>query len=74
MINWAAVEKEFIPDGSLLDLCVYDTDLEDWQLFLEMLRQMKVQAQYIQDGKAAEFSWSARQLFNDRDHAHDFSF
>jgi hypothetical protein len=74
VIDWADIESEFIQDGGLLDFCVYQTRLQDWQCFLDLLRSYGIRHSYHLDGELSEFSWDASLLFSVRDHAHDFAF
>ena len=38
-VNWSDVERDFEWDGSLRDIYVFDTTLDDWQRMLERIRQ-----------------------------------
>ena len=51
MIQWAAVARNFVPDGSLCDIYVLGTDLEDWNRVLGHLAKDPTNLRFSVDGR-----------------------
>lgn len=49
---WADVAGYFEPDGSLLDVCVFDVNNSDWQLVLDAVRSQAWRLECTHDGSA----------------------
>lgn len=62
-MNWDVVAAEFEWDGSLRDLCVLDTTVEDWTRLLRALPGWPYPWRYEVDGAAAALPSSARDAF-----------
>jgi hypothetical protein len=48
---WDDVREWFLPDGSLLDAYVFDTAVDDWQAFLDLVRSKGWWFAYSEDGR-----------------------
>lgn len=62
-LAWQTVKQEFAFDGSLRDLYVFDTDLQDWQHVFDRLRQDHYELVYHRDGTTAELPAAAADAF-----------
>ncbi len=66
-LNWQDVRGEFVFDGCLLDIYLFETDWADWEHLLNGLRTSDFCLSYFLDGKPAASPTDARQAFADRE-------
>ena len=62
-MDWTSVAHEFVPDGSLRDLYVINTDLSDWQRVLDFLRASASEIAYTVDRSSAELPVRVEAIF-----------
>lgn len=62
-IAWEDVRAAFAPDGTWRDLSVFDTDLADWQAFLDMIRHGGVPMRFSVDGEHVELPRAVADVF-----------
>lgn len=65
MTSWSDIQKEFVPDGSLRDIYVFETDLQDWQHFTEFVRSGPWPFRLTENGEELPLSDPA-QIFSKR--------
>jgi hypothetical protein len=63
---WADVAGYFEPDGSLLDVYVFDVNNSDWQLVLDAVRSQTWRLEYIYDGSARPLPHDVGEIFRHR--------
>ena len=64
--SWEAVRDEFAVDGSLRDIYVFDTSMDDWQRMLEQLVAAGYQLRSFRDGQPTGMPSNAAEVFFDR--------
>lgn len=69
MVDWASVASEFEPEGSLRDIYVFDTTLEDWQSILDAVRRADLQLRFFSDGGPAQPPERIADVFAIQQHA-----
>ena len=45
-MNWQQYEPDFQVDGSLRDIYVQDTDMSDWQWFINLLLELRIKTEF----------------------------
>jgi hypothetical protein len=66
---WADVAGYLAPDGSLLDMYVFDVSNSDWQLVLDALRSQTWRLEYTHDGSARPLPHDVGEIFRHRGEA-----
>ena len=72
--DWQDAKWIFDFDGSWRDIYVLDTTIEDWQRFLDMVRQGPWRFEWTVDGVPAPLPESAARCFEVREHARRHSY
>lgn len=65
-MDWHRVAGDFEPDGSLRDIYVPGTSLDDWQRVLDALQERWPLLDYTLDGEAAPLPGRAEDIFDAR--------
>ena len=65
-MDWNRVAGDFEPDGSLRDLYVLETSLDDWQRVLDALQERWPPLAYTLDGDPAVLPRRAEEIFDAR--------
>jgi len=63
---WDSVSGYFEPDGSLLDVYVFDVDVSSWQLAIDALRSQSWRLDYTYDGSARPLPHDVGEIFQHR--------
>ena len=63
IVNWEQYQKEFDWDGSLRDIYIFKTRLEDWQMLLDFMRAGRYTFEYRLDGDAVALPERAAIIF-----------
>lgn len=61
--NWAAYKAEFVPDGSLRDICVFQTDMEDWHTAAGVITAQGYDLKFLQKLTGRRFPEDLHSLF-----------
>jgi hypothetical protein len=64
-LDWKKQRPDFEPDGSLRDIYVLDTTLDDWSRVLAMLQAGPYRAMSTLDGKPAPLPADPQELFSE---------
>jgi hypothetical protein len=67
-VNWDRIAADFEPDGSLRDIYIHSTSLEDWQHVLDALRGWMPPPTFTLDGEPAELPEQVEQIFRHSPH------
>ena len=70
LLRWEECSEAFKVDGSLRDLYIFDTTLNEWDEFLQFLKFSQYSVEYSIDDVTAEIPISAHRGLNDRKHSH----
>jgi hypothetical protein len=62
-VNWEQYQKEFEWDGSLRDIYIFKTSLDDWQKLLDFTRAGRYTFEYKIDGDAVALPERAATIF-----------
>jgi len=62
-LSWETVRDEFVFDGSWRDICVFRTDLDDWQRALDALRSGGYKRVYYRADQPTELPAEASNAF-----------
>jgi hypothetical protein len=62
-MNWEQYQKEFEWDGSLRDIYIFKTSLDDWQKLLDYIRACRYTSEYKIDGDAVALPERAATIF-----------
>ena len=73
-LNWSACSASFVQDGSLRDIYVRGTTINDWERFYRFLIEKKLPLSYLRsDDRTAEFPSSIAKIMEDRRCGHTLS-
>ena len=62
-LAWDAVCEEFAFDGSWRDICLFRTEIADWQRMLDAIREAGYSVAYFHDDQSTELPRDASQAF-----------
>jgi hypothetical protein len=62
-MNWEQYQKEFEWDGSLRDIYIFKTSLDDWQKLLDYIKAGRYTSEYKIDGDAVALPERAATIF-----------
>ncbi|MBI3409427.1 MAG: hypothetical protein HY040_13885 [Planctomycetes bacterium] len=62
-LAWDAVQEEFAFDGSWRDICVFRTDISDWQRMLDAIRGADYTVVYFRNDEATQLPGDASRAF-----------
>lgn len=68
-LAWDEVSRDFIGDGSLVDVCVLGTDITDWQQTIDLVREQDWWSQFEEDGEVGALPTNVEAIFG-RHHDH----
>ncbi len=72
-MEWKDCCSAFHIDGSLRDIYVQKTSIEDWENLLLFLLSLNVELKYDFNGKLAVFPSCVATIFNEKEHTHNLS-
>ena len=61
--DWASLASDFSPDGSLRDIYIFDTTVEDWQAIVDRVRRADVTLRFFVDGETAQLPERVADVF-----------
>jgi hypothetical protein len=71
-MNWQEIKSEFEYEGSLLDLYIQQTDSDDWQKALDLIRSSPYRLCYMRDSQEAPLPHEAKSVLAPRQEASPF--
>ena len=66
-------KQAFHFDGSWRDIYVFDTTIDDWEKFLDFVRNYDCKLRLLHDGDPSAIPDTALKIFQDTEHSHSLS-